>query len=114
MNEDSEPLTSKGADLITIAVGLWRGAQVLYGTPAWEGRPEARAISEEIAERHPECEDDLKRKFVENLPAELLARKASITISEGSFRTKMDLGGLARQIQKQCRARAIQVKNVDQ
>jgi hypothetical protein len=42
----------------------------------------------------------LSSKHLQHLSGELLARKSKLTLDFGSIRTSMDLGGLARQIQK--------------
>lgn len=118
MNSQEPP--QDGA-LLDGAVRIWRKAQIVHQSPSWENRPEARAIAEEIA-RHPEYESALfdlltdsnqlvvayslmtlelmSSSRLRELPAELLTNRANITIIMGSFANKMDLGGLARQIQK--------------
>jgi hypothetical protein len=81
----------------------------------------------EALANHPECEDALfelltnpsqlvvayslitlelmRSNKLAELPAELLTNRSKITLSLGSFRNSMDLGGLARQIQKRAKAR---------
>jgi hypothetical protein len=115
-------------EIIKRAAAVWRKAQVLYETPPRNGQPEARAMADAIAADHPECEqrllgllDDPSQLVVgyalltlemlgspalRNLPSDLLARRSQITLQNGSVRTSMDLGGLARQIQKRERERA--------
>jgi hypothetical protein len=81
----------------------------------------------EIAQEHPDCHDALSdllgsesqlvaayalltlelmgSDIVANLPAELLDRRQQITLLTGSFKNSVDLGGLARQVQKRARVR---------
>jgi len=106
----------------------WRKAQVLYETPSWKGQPEARAIAEQIAGSHPECEPALasliqdssqlvaayalltlelmKSPVLQNIPPDVLQRRSKVTLVCGSVKTTMDLGGLARQIQKRAGERS--------
>jgi hypothetical protein len=114
--------------LLDRAVALWRKAQVLHEVPSWKGQPEARALAERIAASHAASESALaallldsnqlvvayalltlelmRSPVLRDLPSELLQRRSNITIVSGSVKTGMDLGGLARQIQKRARARA--------
>jgi hypothetical protein len=111
-----------GCDIVDRAVEVWKKAQVLYQSPSWEGRPEARAFAERIATDFQEGEHKLVKllehenqlvvayalltlqlmgsRGLRALPAELLERRSKITLRTGSFSTSMDLGGLARQFQK--------------
>src|SRR5262245_46825983 len=113
--------------LLEEAAHVWAIAQVVYEEPSWEGQPVARALVERLAQR-PDCHDGLvgllsspsqlvvayalrtlqlmRSPELANLPDELLERRQQVTFSWGSIRTSMDLGGLARQLRKQARARA--------
>ena len=115
-----EALTADGA-LHELALRSWRKAQIVHQTPSWEGQPEARAIGEELA-RNPENEAWLFDSLGDSnqlvvaysllalelmgsprlgeLPSALLTNRSNITLASGSVRIGMDLGGLARQIQK--------------
>jgi hypothetical protein len=117
--------TPQDGALLDSAVRIWRKAQIVHQSPSWENRPEARAIAEEIA-RHPEYESALFDLLADSnqlvvafslitlemmgssrlreLPIELLENRSNITLLFGSFVNKMDLGGLARQIQKRAAA----------
>lgn len=86
------------------------------------GRPGAQAALENIAARpkdfhdllvaslsHPSqivvgycllALDQMQSTALRNLPPELLTRRDQISIHLGSFRQSMDLGGLARQLNK--------------
>lgn len=119
MNEREAPPVEKTP--LDRAVRVWRKAQIVHQTPSWDGRPEARAIAEEIAQ-HPEYEPLLLDLLADpsqlvaayslmalelmgsarlkELPAGLLANRSNITVAVGSVRIGMDLGGLARQVQK--------------
>jgi len=114
-------------ELLDRAIGAWQKAQVLHEAPSWKGQPKARAIVEELAASHPECEPALtsllfdSRQLVvayalltlelmqspslQNLPTELLQRRSNITLVCGSIKTAMDLGGLARRVQKRAKGR---------
>ena len=93
-----------------------------------QGQPEARAFVERIATEFRECEQKLT-ELVEHenqlvvaytlltlelmgshklrtLPSSLLERRSKLTLRIGSFSTSMDLGGLARQLQKRHSASA--------
>src|SRR5262245_28082247 len=116
--------------LLQRAVGLWRKAQVVYEGPTRLGWPEPLQAVQDIAANHPECHDELVKlldadsqlvvayalltlqqmgsRFLESLPQSLLERRDNVTFSTGSFRTSMDLGGLARQVQKQARQRRLE------
>lgn len=107
--------------IVERVIRIWRRAQLVHQAPSWEGSPEARALAEELA-RHPENEAWLVEALgdpsqlvvaytlltlelmgsphLRNLPPELLSNRSAITLAAGSFRTGMDLGGFARQIQK--------------
>ena len=109
------------------AKDLWRKAQVVYEGPTRLGFPEPLQISLEIAERHACCHDALVdllssdsqlvaayalltlermgSDVLVSLPAELLDSRKQITLHMGSFKNSMDLGGLARQVQKRARQR---------
>jgi len=113
-------------DIIAKAVQIWKKAQVVYQEPSWDGQPPARAIAEEIARSYPECEQKLvdllvdnhqlvvayalltleimRSATLQNLPPELLERRSNIKLMTGSIANAMDLGGLARQIQKRAKA----------
>ena len=102
-------------DALLRAVEVWKKAQVVHEWPSWEGRPEARAIAEQIALNHPECEQLLVNQLsaanqlvvayalltlelmnspiLRNLSPELLQRRSQITLVCGSFKNAMDLGG---------------------
>jgi hypothetical protein len=117
--------TDAADKIISRAVQIWKKAQVVHQEPSWDGRPESRAIAEEIARSHPECEQKLVELLVDNhqlvvayalftleimrsaalqnLPPELLERRSNIKLMTGSIANAMDLGGLARQIQKRAR-----------
>lgn len=114
-------------ELLNRAIVVWRKAQVLYETPSWKGQPEARAIAEQIAGSHPECEPALaslildgsqlvaayalltlelmRSPVLQNIPLEVLQQRSNVTLVCGSVKTSMDLGGWARQIQKRARER---------
>jgi hypothetical protein len=114
-------------DCVDRAVAIWRNAQVLHESPAWQGQPAARAIAEELASDWPEADSDLvgvladdhaivvgyalltlelmNSATLHNLPAELLERRSKVTLVDGSFKTSMDLGGLARRVQKRAQSR---------
>jgi hypothetical protein len=116
------------SDLIDRATKVWQNAQLVYQSPSWDGKPEARAVAEEIGSTCPQCEPALVSLLCHEsqlvvayalltlemmgsaalleLPAEVLHRRSNITVSSGSFRIAMDVGGLARQIQKRALARA--------
>lgn len=101
---------------------VWKKAQVVYLGPTRLGIPEVLQLSLTIAENHPECHDGLVElllsenqfvaanalltleamgsEVVSSLPVELLDCRKQITLDSGSFRNSMDLGGLARQVQK--------------
>ena len=111
-----------GCEVVDRAVEVWKKAQVVYQSPSWEGRPEARAFAERIAAEFRQCEHKLVKllshenqlvvayalltlqlmgsESLRTLPAELLQRRSKITLRTGSFSTSMDVGGLARQLQK--------------
>jgi hypothetical protein len=123
-----EARSTQARDLVDYAAGLWRKAQVLYETASWEGQPEARAIAEQIAASHPECEPLLVSLLLDssqliaayalltlelmgspslqNLPPVLLERRSNVTLIYSGIKTSMDLGGLARQVQKRARHRS--------
>ena len=116
-----------GEQLLNRAIAVWRKAQVVHESPAWEGQPEARAIVEALAQ-HPEVEHAVYELLADpsqlvvayslltlelmgsgklaDLPEHLLANRSNITLVLGSFKSGMDLGGLARQLQKRAKARA--------
>lgn len=120
-------MSDEAADRLERAVVLWRKAQVVHEGPTRLGFPEPLEAMLEIARGHLECHDGLVRLLsdtnqlvvayallalemlgsgvVENLPEGLLGRREKITIDIGSFRSSMDLGGLARQVQKRARQR---------
>jgi hypothetical protein len=109
-------------EIVDRAVEAWKKAQVVYQSPSWEGRPEARAFVERIATEFRQCEHKLTgllehenqlvvayalltlqlmgSRRLRTLPAQLLERRSKITLRTGSFSTSMDLGGLVRQLQK--------------
>jgi hypothetical protein len=109
------------------AVALWRKAQVVYEGPTQVGFLEPLAAVFEIAKGHPNCHDELVgllssdsqlvvayalltlqmmgSPVLANLPENLLKRREQVTLDIGSFRNSMDLGGLARQVQKRARQR---------
>lgn len=111
-----------GCEIVDRAIEVWKKAQVVYQSPSWEGRPEARVFVERIATEFRECERKLAEllehenqlvaayalltlqlmgsRTLRTLPAQLLERRSKITLRTGSFSTSMDLGGLARQVQK--------------
>jgi hypothetical protein len=113
---------SQECEILARAIALWRKAQVLYQAPSWNGQPEPRAIAEQIANSHPECEPALgrlildsnqlvaayalltlelmKSPILQNLPSEVFQRRSSVTVVCGSIKTAMDLGAWARQVQK--------------
>jgi hypothetical protein len=120
-------MSDEHANTLERAVALWRKAQVVHEGPTRLGFPEPLEAMLEIARGHTECHDRLVRLLsednqlvvayalltlqmmgspvLENLPEELLERREKITIDIGSFRNSMDLGGLARQVQKRSRQR---------
>ena len=120
---------SQGCELVDRTIAVWRKAQVLHEGPSWNGVPEARAIAEQIAAAHPECEPALasllldscqlvaayalltlelmRSPLLKNLPSEVLQRRSNVTSVTGSFKTTMDLGGFARQVQKRALGRSI-------
>jgi len=109
------------------AVDLWRKAQVVHEGPSRLGFPEPLEAVFEVARDCPDCHDDLVRLLasesqlvvayalltlqmmgsgvLEDLPEDLLGRREKVTTDIGSFRSSMDLGGLARQVQKRARQR---------
>ena len=113
--------------LLDEATRVWAKAQVVYESLSCEGLPPARALVEQVA-RVPECHNGLLvllsspnqlvvayalqtlelmgSPALAEIPSELLERRQHLTILCGSFRTLMDLGGLARQIRKRARAAA--------
>lgn len=115
-------MTDESAVIIGRATDLWSKAQVVYEGPGKVGFPGPLQISMEIAEKHLDCEDALvellgsesqlvaayalltlermNSDVVAELPTELLECRKQITLHMGSFRNSMDLGGLARQVQK--------------
>ena len=119
--------SSEGETLLDKAVRVWRKAQIVHMAPSWDGRPEARAIIEELA-CHAESESSLfgllkdpsqlvvayslmtlelmGSNRLKELPPALLANRSKITLMAGSFRMDMDLGGLARDVQKRAMAAA--------
>lgn len=114
--------------LLAKAIKAWSKAQVLYTAPAWNGQPPARALAEEIAQSHPEYEPHLVShlldenqlvvgyslmtlalmgsKALRDLPSAVLDRRSGVTLISGSMKQAMDLGGFARQLQKQFREAA--------
>jgi len=120
--------SSQECHLLDRAVALWRKAQVLYETSSWEGQPEARAIAEEIADSHPECElllatllldsnqlvaayalltlELMRSSILQDLPSAVLERRSIVTLAYSGIKTSMELGALARQGQKRARKRA--------
>jgi hypothetical protein len=46
----------------------------------------------------------MRSATLQNLPPELLERRSNIKLMTGSIANAMDLGGLARQIQKRAKA----------
>jgi hypothetical protein len=108
------------------AVRAWEKAQLLYAAPVRSfEEPEAVVLAERIADEYPQFHDDLidllsstrtlvvayalmtlrkmRSPFLADLPEELLNRRGQVTISVGSVRNSMDLGGLARQYRKEAR-----------
>jgi hypothetical protein len=124
-------MSEEAAATLERAVGLWRKAQVVHAGPTLLGLPEPLGAVFKIAGGDPECHDGLVRLLsegnqlvvayalltlqmmgsgvLENLPEELLGRREKVTIHTGSFRNSMDLGGLARQVQKRARQRRQEV-----
>ncbi len=120
-------VTSAGETLLAKAVPVWRKAQIVHQAPSWEGRPEARAIAEELAD-YPECEPFLFGLLADpnqlvvayslvtlelmgsgrlkELPPDLLTNRSKITLMVGSVRIGKELGGLARELQKRAMAAA--------
>jgi hypothetical protein len=121
MATTAKPTTDDTKAYLDTAFALWRKAQVVHQAPSWDGKPEARALAEEIAASHPECEAHLaaaltnesalvvayallslelmNSRLLQSLPEALLQRRSNITLVTGSFKNGMDLGGLARQLQ---------------
>jgi hypothetical protein len=107
------------------AVKQWGRAQILFDSPAWNGEPVARHLAEILKDRH-----DLEIRLIEllnhknqlvvayslltlqmmdsagleNLHADLLQREGKIFRVRGCFADKIELGALARQVQKQWHA----------
>jgi hypothetical protein len=120
-------VSSASETLLAKAVPVWRKAQIVHQAPSWEGRPEARAIAEELAD-HPEYEPFLFGLLADpsqlvvayslmtlelmgsirlkELPPDLLTNRSKITLMVGSFRIGKELGGLAREVQKRAMAAA--------
>jgi hypothetical protein len=116
-------------DLLERAALTWAKAQVLYERPPRLGESKELQLVQENA-KHPECEEGLivmlaspnqlvvayalmtlrwmRSPVLANLSDELLSRRENISVQCGSFRTKMDLGGLARQYRKEARGLAEQ------
>jgi hypothetical protein len=124
--EDAVPTSN---ELIDRAIRAWRTSQVVFESASWQGKPEARAIAEEIAEKHPELEpqliglsadsnqlvaayallalDLMNSRWLHSLPTELLSRTSKITLSAGSFRSSATLSEFARQLHKRSVARSV-------
>jgi hypothetical protein len=105
------------------AIQSWGKAQVLYTGPTLTGLPEPLELAQKIAADYPQFHDGLVALLsssdqlvaayalltlrmmgspvLANLPAELLSRKGQVTVVMGCFLNAMDLGGLARQYQKE-------------
>ena len=120
-------VSSAGETLLAKAVPVWRKAQIVHQAPSWEGRPEARAIAEELA-GYPECVPFLFNLLADpsqlvvayslmtlelmgssrlkELPPDLLTNRSKITLMVGSVRIGKELGGLAREVQKRAMAAA--------
>jgi hypothetical protein len=120
-------VSSASETLLAKAVPVWRKAQIVHQAPSWEGRPEARATAEELAD-HPEYEPFLFGLLADpsqlvvayslmtlelmgsirlkELPPDLLTNRSKITLMVGSFRIGKELGGLAREVQKRAMAAA--------
>jgi hypothetical protein len=120
MSEDTSALIQRATD-------IWKKAQLVYQGPGRYGDPVPLQIAVEIAEKHPDCQDALiglldsecqlvaayalltlemmGSDVLTDLPAGLLDRRQQITLHMGSVRNSMDLGGLARQVQKRARLR---------
>jgi hypothetical protein len=118
----ANPASADAQAYLEKVFAIWRKAQVVHQAPSWDGKPEARALAEEIAATHPEHEAALaaaladesalvvayalislelmNSRCLQKLPDALLQRRSNITLIAGSFKSSMDLGGLARQIQK--------------
>jgi hypothetical protein len=129
METPAKPVESNQQTIILErALSVWRKAQVLHEGPSWKGHPEARAIAEEIAAAHPECEESLaslladkcqfvagyalltlelmRSRIIEDLPDEILQRRSNVSVVYEGIRSATDLGGLARQIRKRARGNA--------
>jgi len=108
-------------EILRKAAASWRSAQIVHQSPSWEGRPEARALAEEVALQRGletplwELLDDPNQLVVAyalialelmgsdklaDLPETLLANRSNLTLQFGSIRNAMDLGGFARQVRK--------------
>jgi hypothetical protein len=122
------PADDQAADqaLVERAVSVWVKAQVVHQEPAWEGRPQARAVAEELA-RRPDCEplllgllghgsqlvvayalltlELMGSPALRSLPAPLLERSSRVKLVMGSFGNGMTVGDLARQVQKRASER---------
>jgi hypothetical protein len=115
----------EAADLLLLrATSVWAKAQLLYEGPTRIGMPEALELVSTVADR-PDCHDGLigllsspqqlvvgyalmalarmGSPALAELSDELCSRRENIGIQCGSFRSGMDLGGLARQYRKRAR-----------
>jgi hypothetical protein len=119
--------SSEEETLLDKAVKVWSKAQIVYITPPRLGDSEARVLVEELA-RRPEYESALfdllaapsqlvvayslktlelmGSRRLKELPPDLLTNRRNVTLLYGSVRVGMDLGSLARQVQKTAREAA--------
>lgn len=115
-NEASET----AEEIVSEAVEVWKGAQLVNMSPVWKGRPRGRCLAEALAARK-DCEEVLVKflshenelmvayslvalemmgsSTLEDLPENLLERKQLITELRGSFGIELELGQFAREIQ---------------
>lgn len=113
---------AKPDNLFERALALWPRAQVVFEGPSWEGKPEAAALTEAIAEHGSELEAQLianvnhpnhliaayclvtleriKSNALRSLPAALLERTEKVTWRLGSFSQMTELGAYARHKRK--------------
>ena len=124
---DQRPATPVD-EIISQARRVWAKSQVVYQEPSHQGKPEACYLMEQLVQCYPHCESKLVHLLGDvnqlvvayalltlemlgssvlcNLPPDLLDRRENLTLALGSFRIGMELGGLARQVQKRARERA--------
>lgn len=106
-------------------VELWSKSQVLNLGPTWQGEPAGTALVEQFVTQWPEARDQVvallthptglvaayalyclhrvRDPILLTLDTTLLESTKAVSIQEGSFRTSLNLGSLARKWAKQAR-----------